>query len=132
MKKNALILFYLIAITILLSACGPQYSTTYSYIRPATGQGQSCAFQCENSRLQCRQNEELKYENCQSKNHTRQLSYDLCVEKNGKKKCSYPTTSFCNKAYKQCKAAYNQCYTTCGGKVNSKTECVANCDKIKK
>ncbi len=28
-----------------------------------------------------------------------------------------------------CQASYHECYTTCGGKVDSKEVCVANCDQ---
>lgn len=124
--------YYWTILLLFISGCGPQYSTTYSYVRPTTEHGQSCIFQCENSRLQCSQNEDLKLENCESREREERLSYDLCVEKNGQKKCSSPSMRFCYRNNSICKESYNQCYSSCGGTVTSNTVCVSNCDKIKK
>lgn len=126
-----------VLVAALVSGCGPQYKTEYSYVRPTTPEGQSCVFQCQNSELLCNQNLNLKVESCESRASASQLTYDLCVKNNegksaeDKAACSFPTYEFCGNErdnHQSCKITYNQCYANCGGEVSSETICTANCD----
>lgn len=123
----------LIIAATLLTGCGPHYVTNYTYVKPDTPEGQACAFQCENAKLQCQHNEELKEMRCKDNEERNRREYDICInDKNKKKKdCTLPLTQWCKTNDKRCTASYNSCYVNCGGLVNSETVCVSNCDKTK-
>ena len=121
---------YLLFLSLLLTltACGPVYETRSSYTRPDSPEGVACTFQCENSRLSCRQNQDLKQQNCDANNRIAKLEYQQCVAKHGKDKCEEDFT-FCDIGNNSCKETYNQCYRTCGGDVITRTVCVEDCDE---
>jgi hypothetical protein len=118
-----------VGVMVVLIGCSPRYSTNYTYVRPATEQGQLCASQCDAARLQCLQNEQLKKQNCETEKRLKRAEYDLCVEKNGAKKCTYPMAVFCGADKKSCLQSYNICYANCGGVVTGERVCVSNCDQ---
>ena len=53
---------------VLLAGCGPIYETQYTLQPPATPQEQMCVMQCEQIKNQCRNNEQLRYQNCENQN----------------------------------------------------------------
>ncbi len=121
---------YFVTVLVLLlfiSGCGPIYETTSTYVKPDNSEGVACTFQCENSRLRCEQNLELKRQNCNANDRIAELEYQQCVDKKGKKKCDRSWV-FCEINTASCKATYNQCYTSCGGEVTTKTICVEGCE----
>ncbi|MEZ4752834.1 MAG: hypothetical protein R3A13_00765 [Bdellovibrionota bacterium] len=121
---------------LVLSACGPVYKTDYTYIPPKTESGRSCIFQCQNTKVQCEQLQELKYERCLDR---ADREYDRCernkryiYKPNGERKCvdnCYCFRDSCSLDEETCEIRYRSCYGTCGGSVEAKTYCVSNCEK---
>ncbi|MDC0358915.1 hypothetical protein OAO01_08870 [Oligoflexia bacterium] len=126
-------------LSVLLVACSPVYRTDYAYIPPTSAQGKTCIFQCENTKIQCIQLEEMRYERCLDR---ADREYDRCernkrygYNKKGEWECQdncYCFRSSCTLNESRCEERYRSCYQTCGGKVEGNTYCVSNCDKVAK
>ena len=128
----------IILLTLLIQACAspPQYQTFYNYDPPKTSEGRACIFQCENTKMQCEQVDQMRVANCQDRaelNFQRcsdraQADYDRC-KASGEKYCFTDTCRKepCNGSG-QCDNQYQRCYSICGGQVTSETRCVANCE----
>lgn len=123
--------YFLLALPVLLSACGPVYETSYSFIPPTKESGQTCVFQCEMTRNQCFQLEEMKEQNCEMQS---KYEYDRCqrdLEARGKKEkwydCSYDS---CSADTERCESLYRSCYSACGGTVQTHRVCTMFCDKV--
>ena len=117
---------------LMLSSCigvkkTPYYKTDYTYIQPEpkTEINSLCISQCGSSQSQCKQNEEMmandrRREDEQKANECRKTSkpglWSLC------------NTYSIGANYGRCTNEYNNCFTTCGGKVTSETVCVSNCN----
>ncbi|MCB0323833.1 MAG: hypothetical protein KDD69_09680 [Bdellovibrionales bacterium] len=130
---------YCVPLLVLLSTgCSPVYQTDYTFTPPESSEGRACVFQCENTKLQCQQLQqsrydlclqraELAYQNCEARKIYR-YDYDKgeakCVENCFcyRESCSVDTTS--------CDAQHRACYQTCGGGVSSRTYCVSNCEEV--
>ena len=118
-------------------SCAPRYRTTYDFTPPTSEQGKTCVFQCENTKLQCEQLQEMKLQNCRDREDLKQQKcqdkaekeYERCKAK-GNQICFQAACpiSECYKGTK-CETQYRRCYQTCGGKVTSTRSCVANCEK---
>jgi hypothetical protein len=112
-----------------LFGCGPIYDTTYTFIPPEDNRGQICTFQCENSKSQCIQLEEMKESNCQSRSDAQRY---ICEERiraqYGREpkwyECGGET---CSADEARCESQYRSCYQACGGRVIAETRCIANC-----
>ncbi len=118
----------LLGVTLGLAACGPIYETRYSFTPPPTPEGRVCLLQCDQIRLQCRQFEDMKKENCEQQNRWEREHYERCKNA-GRKDCRYPST-YCSTNYDRCEEQYRICFQTCGGRVDATTVCVANCEQI--
>jgi len=101
----------------ILVSCGPIYSTEYTFQPPLSPEGKTCILQCENSKLQCRQMEKMREENCLLRS---------ALECEDQKECS---KSLCSKDDKICEEIYRNCYQVCGGTVNTQKVCILNCNK---
>jgi hypothetical protein len=86
-----------------------------------------CIVQCEQMRLQCRQYEELKKQNCENQNQWARAEYERCKH-SGAKDC-YDGTIWCSTDYDRCEEPYHICYQSCGGQVGTINVCVANCEQ---
>ncbi|NOT83782.1 MAG: hypothetical protein HOP02_03165 [Methylococcaceae bacterium] len=128
----------IILLVILIQACAnPKYQTFYNYDPPTTAEGRACTFQCENTKMQCEQVDQMRLANCQDRaelNFQRctdraQAEYDRC-KASGQKYCiaDYCREETCNNNG-QCENQYRRCFSICGGKVTSETRCVANCER---
>lgn len=110
------------------SGCGPVYDTRYSFIPPTDPVGRSCIFQCENSRMQCNQIEELTKMNCEQRARQEQQACQWRMEMRGEKEHWYDCTAeSCSTDTEQCDSMYRSCYESCGGRVEAQTVCVMNC-----
>ncbi len=113
--------------------------TGYRYVAPNSDYGKLCVNQCDNSKYQCQQLEQLKKENSQLKqsqeglNFKQNVSADFqrCLTKHSKEKCrdredtDLAIDLFANilgavfeeeKPVKDiCKERYLQCFNRCGG-----------------
>ena len=102
------------------------YKDKYTYTPPPTAQEKICTFQCDKLKLQCVEIEELKAKDCID---DAKPDYDECLmETQNKWECDpLEPHTYCNTAIEKCNEEFNQCYQICGGKVEKKTECIANC-----
>lgn len=98
-----------------LVGCGPIYNTEYTFQPPLSPEGKTCIFQCENSKLQCKQIEDMKEESCLLRSQ---------LECRDRKDCP---TNLCDTNYTMCKEMYRNCYQACGGNIDTKKVCVFNC-----
>lgn len=110
----------LAAMGLLMAGCGPIYSTQYVFDPPTSPQGQSCIFQCENSKMQCEQLQDLRTENCEERS---EAEYYRC--KNRDEKHCY--RQYCSTDYTRCEENYRRCYQSCGGSVRAEKVCVGFC-----
>ena len=117
--------FIAFALSLAFSACGPIYETQYSYTAPNSPQGQMCIQQCEMTRLNCEQMEDMRQENCE---YRAERDYDYCMDHRYHKD-DYCSKDWCSTDYSQCERRYNMCYQSCGGQVSSKQVCTAFCDQ---
>lgn len=120
----------------LWSCAGPRYQTTYTYTPPESAEGRACVFQCENTKMQCDQLDQMRAANCQER---ASLEYQKCEENSRAEyeRCRASGERVCLQSYcgrprcgssGQCQSQFHRCYETCGGQVHSSTQCVANCD----
>ena len=132
--------YALCALAALTAACatGPQYRTFYDFVPPTTAEGRSCVFQCENTKMQCSQLEEMRVANCEDRADYRhgqcmdraQDAYQRC-QQSGNQYCvqSYCARESCSYS-SRCENQYNRCFEVCGGEILSETRCVKNCEAI--
>ena len=112
--------------------CGPMYETRYSFTPPKSANGRTCIFQCDNSRMQCRNFEEMHKSNCEMRGQLEEqrCENDIRYREGREPKWYECSTSSCSADYDRCDEIYRGCYQMCGGEVRSETVCVANCDQI--
>lgn len=128
MKK----LLSLVGIALAISSCGPIYDTTYQFIPPNSEGGRACVYQCENSRSQCRQIEDLRVDRCEqdSRYEQRRCEDDVYRREGRGPKWHECGGLVCTPEYDRCDDQYRSCYQSCGGTVQAETRCVANCEKV--
>ena len=122
----------LVSLCLAATACGPVYSTTYSFIPPENANGRACIFQCESAKTQCQHIEDLERDRCESRSD---LEYERCEARNDRvykdDDKEYCYREYCSVDYTNCDDRYRSCYQNCGGKVNATTVCTAFCDQAK-
>lgn len=125
-----------ICCTLFLFGCSPVYRTNYTFTPPEDSEGRTCIWQCENSKLQCQQLEEMRYQACEARAERDYLNCEnrkrYRVNKDGELECyqnCYCWRASCSRSYESCEQQYRLCYVNCGGDVYGQTVCIANCDK---
>jgi hypothetical protein len=126
-----------IILTIMLSACGPVYETTYEIIPPQSQHGAMCANNClmsqTNCRNQCQRHDEtcrrmaeLEADNEYLHYLTLRQAQGLPVKRSRRDFYSYSSCGDygCNES---CANDYRICHTNCGGKIIPHTRCTAFC-----
>jgi hypothetical protein len=108
-------------VAVCISACGPVYDTRYTFVPPERPEGRTCVFQCENSKLQCQNMQDMQKQNCEFR---AQLEYERCKDR-GEKHCY---EDYCSSDYSRCDEQYRNCFQACGGTVNRQDVCVAFCE----
>lgn len=114
------------------AGCGPVYDTQYQFTPPENESGRTCVFQCETSKEQCQQIQEMRAESCEDR---AEYEYERCVDRIYRRKGREPKWHECSKEtcsadVDRCENTYRNCYQACGGKVRAETVCVANCDQV--
>ncbi|MCI5222013.1 MAG: hypothetical protein D3924_04915 [Candidatus Electrothrix sp. AR4] len=105
-----------------MSACGPIYKTEYILQPPETQQGQVCVMQCEQNRMQCKNNKKGDSKDCEHRNQIARLKLETCIN-SGAISC-YDTTEPCPELnFNQCNKEHRYCYQSCGGKVIPQVTC---------
>lgn len=115
----------------MLCACGPMYRTDYFYTPPESESGRTCIFQCEMLKGQCRTIEEMRAERCESDSRAQIASCEAYIYMTKGREAEWYecSGSSCSTDYEQCEGQHRYCYQACGGKVDARTTCVANCDQ---
>lgn len=131
----------------LLSACGPVIETHYDFQPPANQAGMQCVTGCQKGQNQCTRHEADARQECRYIEEARVdeayreakdrydrdlLLYAASPEKFSKPTepgKSYPSYHHCNDQGLQCQADFNMCYRACGGQVQERQVCVANCEE---
>ena len=131
-RKNLAVmknLWCFVCLTVVVAGCatGPVYRTRYSYTQPETPEGKACVYQCEFSKVQCEELEDLKKELCVEK---AELKYERCMLDKKEGEYCYNESWQCSANYQRCDNMYRSCFQSCGGTIESETECVSNCDQI--
>ncbi len=120
-----------VVLTVLpLVGCGPIYETRYTLTPPPGAEGRACVFQCDNTQLRCRQIQDLERQNCERDEQLAHYEYQNCLnqrEKDSGIKCAQRYVYCPSASYESCEAEYRSCFQTCGGVVQSRQECVFNC-----
>ncbi|MBP9837783.1 MAG: hypothetical protein KBC84_03630 [Proteobacteria bacterium] len=124
-------LFFFFLSTVLYS-CGPIYDTQYQFIPPDSPQGRACIYQCENSKSQCHELERYRSDDCE---YRAKLDQQRCEDdvwrRTGKAPKWYECgAESCSPNSDRCDGDYRHCYEMCGGRVDARTVCVANCQAV--
>jgi hypothetical protein len=124
MKKT----FVFLSLMFLIS-CGPIYQTEYLFTPPLSTTGHACVTQCEISKSQCLQLEQLKAERCEyySRDEVDRCEADIRWSEDRSPKWYECIPDSCDVDHELCDNNYRTCYLSCGGKVDPVTRCVANC-----
>ncbi len=131
-SKFSLVAFVAVLIAIFFTGCGPIYDTQYTFDPPEGGSGRACVAQCETSKFQCEQLEEMKADRCRDRaEREAEQCRNRVYWKEGREPKWYECgTDSCSTDAEKCESRYRSCYQTCGGRVRSETRCVANCDQV--
>lgn len=132
----------------------PVYQTVYNHIRPNGTTGQSCVNACDADRQLCEQRSNAQMDRCNREADRefrrcqveKREAYRYCVAdlqrqygnnwKIYESNCSNvydPNSCAKSSCYRagECDVTFNRCFIGCGGKIESETRCVRNCDNIK-
>ncbi len=129
MKTTTLLGGFTLLFTI---GCGPVYRTDYQFTPPSSSTGKVCASNCENSKYQCQQIEQMRADQCQDR---ARLEMQRCEDnvrwREGREPKWYECgMDSCSADTERCESQYRSCFTACGGKVDAQTICVANCEQV--
>ena len=127
----------LVGIT-LLSACGPIYNTSYQYHPPTSLQGRQCIVQCSRTKEACQHHCNSDVNQCRSL-AMQQANFDYNAYVNARNVRREPVERDLNSFYNpsqcntscNCEPEFNNCYTLCGGHIETIRKCVAFCDQQK-
>ena len=135
MRPSALLLAYLLVLT----ACTGPASKSVSYTPPETPGSRLCINQCGEAKNYCREDCELNQRQCVSKVQSQalidyekymseQFMHSGAIELRAR---DFERMTPCDDAYKscdnRCESQYQDCYETCGGKVDVTTSCQFLC-----
>lgn len=131
--KNSICLFSLV---VALSACGPIYKTSYNYIPPANMQGRMCLNTCLGLQSHCQESCTKQQNQCEiiaNQQAIIQFQAYKAQQKATDHRVRKTLNDFVNdsQCYQSCDCTpiYNQCYSNCGGVVNTTQTCVAFCNQ---
>ena len=124
-----------------LSACGPMYQTSYTYTPPVSMRGKMCVMQCQKQKSLCERLAQSNQTNCKLRaRDDARFKYESYVSRQRSKgrKVKKTLEDFyspwaCRSSARSsgCTNDYRACYQLCGGKISSRRQCVAFCDKQK-
>ncbi|PIZ04121.1 MAG: hypothetical protein COY58_05555 [Gammaproteobacteria bacterium CG_4_10_14_0_8_um_filter_38_16] len=120
----------------LLSGCGPEYQTVYSYTPPHSWRGKKCVNRCLTKRTYCENTCRSQAQTCRTEAKLEALPAYLHYdhEQRNAGNPDYETVgdfadySGCSD-HCGCQSTYRACFENCGGSVFASTQCVAFCPK---
>ncbi len=121
-------LFFLL----LLSACGPQFKTRYTYTPPHSEDGAGCVNNCETIKRLCIERENSNQRECEQRSQDEVHDCESHTRwSEGREPKWYECSGeVCTSTLEGCDEEYRACYENCGGTVKAITECVANCEQL--
>jgi hypothetical protein len=139
---------FLTILLLFMVACGPMYKTVHHYNPPKTIEGRNCVNSCDSMKQQCVSGCHKREQTCKMTSQVMDIiNNPSCAKK--KSRCAYrPHSAGCAwdahsncdsysgdynrcssySCRKDCDNQYNQCFTNCGGMVESKKVCTFNCN----
>ena len=126
---------FLLGTSILMTACGPIYDTSYVLTPPKSGSGGSCVSECGYRENSCKRWVRDRYERCEEYNRvqSRDCAERIRYEKNRNPKWTEcGNVEACDSSESSCEAEYRDCFQSCGGRVEEVKKCIMNCDQIPK
>ncbi|CAO3379861.1 hypothetical protein [Azospirillum argentinense] len=121
-----------------LAGCGPRFETVASYFPPVSEAGKLCVAQCKQAQTICQSARELAVQTCRAEATTRAQgeyqAYLRSLPKDADKKKIKTFSDFDRNpsCYSNltCSSDYNDCYKSCGGRIEAQTYCVGNCKEM--
>ena len=125
----------IIALVLLATSCAPQYSTRYHFFPPEHFEGRVCINNCLSNKTSCNQQAQMLEQNCKNSSGLENFANILVNSnkekaeeyrnyyENEKRKCA----SKRRRAESECGEYYRDCYTNCGGAIQTETYCSAFC-----
>lgn len=120
----------------LMTACGPVYSTSYSFVPPQSHRGRRCVNRCIPQKSVCQNNCSMLKQACHMQaNAIAEPAYQAYLTQMRKQGAAPNRTIRYFADYSSCRdrcgcqANYNQCYTNCGGQIVPHTVCTMFCGK---
>ncbi len=139
--KSKIILLVIILVTMV--GCGPMYKTLYHYHAPNDPQGRQCINSCDFMRQQCNSGCHDRKQNCEItaqamdaiSNAACYNRQSYCRSHHGSgcllEHCGHHSNSHSQCSSYDCKQSceyqYNQCFTNCGGSIETQQVCTSNC-----
>ena len=129
-----------LASLLLMTACGPSFKTTYHFTLPDSQRGRECVNRCQATLQQCEGNATYAHEQCENRAEQAyqrceaRKTYEADPKKGWKKPICVENCVRCKRPYcaplntRKCDKRYRQCFETCGGVVDKRVTCTANCD----
>lgn len=105
----------LLAVLLTLTACGP--TVRHVLVPPTSMEGRRCVAQCQNTRQQCEQYNQMAYASCQNNYHLAMHNYRQCVDAGGGKRCWQPQSCW-QQDHGRCEGHYRECFELCGGRID--------------
>jgi hypothetical protein len=122
-----------------LGGCGPQFTTEYEIVPPASDTGRMCANNCLLVKDQCEHSCWSQQQQCEQMS-TLQENLDYMTYVAGRQAAGAPIkrdrSSFnsyrCDSGgcLDRCTQNFNVCHTNCGGRIIPHTYCTAFCDEL--
>jgi hypothetical protein len=97
-----------------LSGCSPSVYET-RLIPPGEPEGQACLARCDLLKTQCRQRQETRRSECQTRYAAAKSDYQMCLS-NRARNCRAPDTCLAPDL-SICDQQYEACFANCGGRV---------------
>jgi hypothetical protein len=126
--------------SMMLSACGPQYETSYQLQQPISVAGQACASTCNQVQMQCFDACEAGSRECEFRARLQDdmdgwmyggaggfSGGGIGIGMNVPLGISRSDTCQATACRAHCMANYHACYQNCGGNVRKITQCIAHC-----
>ncbi len=139
MKARFIVLGCLLAAGIAGCTPRPYFETTTTYVSPTGEAGQLCIAQCRQGRSICESAKELALQTCKAEGLTRAhedyRAYVKSLPKDFNRKKMKRIEDFereisCSSNL-FCGIDYNECFKSCGGRIEQQTFCVKDCKLMK-
>ncbi len=120
-----------------MAGCGPSFRTTTTNFPPVSEAGKRCVAQCQQTKQLCNAASDLAYQTCQAEGLTRAHAAFYHYKKNLPKDArhvrrieDFENEVRCSRS-SSCYGDYDECFVSCGGRIEMQTYCVSDCKLMK-